>query len=61
MGADRQDDLHAEVVSECAKLGYHILCEKPMATKVEHCVQMVKDVQAQPGTIFGVGHGKHLP
>jgi len=47
------------VVEEFAKLGYHILCEKPMATTIEECVEMVKQVQAaDKGTIFGVGHGE---
>jgi hypothetical protein len=56
--ADEQDDLHAEVVKECSQLGYHILCEKPMATRVSDCVQMVQDIQAQSGLIFGMGHGE---
>jgi predicted dehydrogenase len=53
------DDLHAEVVSVFAQKGYHILCEKPMATSVADCVNMVKEVQAGGGgeLIFGVGHG----
>ncbi|KAK8866108.1 hypothetical protein IAR55_001259 [Kwoniella newhampshirensis] len=51
------DDLHAELVSAFAKQGYHILCEKPMATKVEDCVKMVREVQAEEaGGVFGIGH-----
>ncbi|BEI92123.1 uncharacterized protein CcaverHIS019_0409430 [Cutaneotrichosporon cavernicola] len=48
------DQLHAEVVHVFAKLGYHILCEKPMATEIADCVAMVRDIT--PSTIFGVGH-----
>lgn len=51
------DQLHAPVVRAFSKLGYHILVEKPMATEVSDCVDMVKDVNAAPGDIiFGVGH-----
>ncbi|GFZ45521.1 hypothetical protein JCM24511_03247 [Saitozyma sp. JCM 24511] len=50
------DDLHAELVTAFSKQGYHILCEKPMATSVDDCVKMVKEVEAAPGTIFGIGH-----
>ncbi|ORY34263.1 putative NAD-binding Rossmann fold oxidoreductase [Naematelia encephala] len=50
------DDLHAALVTEFTKQGYHILCEKPMATSIEDCVQMVQDVSAHPDQIFGIGH-----
>jgi hypothetical protein len=53
-----QDDLHAELVTAFSKQGYHILCEKPMATSVDDCVKMVKEVEAAPDTIFGIGHGE---
>ncbi|ADV25526.1 streptomycin biosynthesis protein StrI [Cryptococcus gattii E566] len=50
------DDLHAELVSAFAPLGYHILCEKPMATSVQDCVKMVKEVELSGAGIFGIGH-----
>lgn len=51
------DQLHAELVEVFSKLGYHILCEKPMATSIPDCVKMVKDVEEAPEPIiFGVGH-----
>jgi predicted dehydrogenase len=31
-----------------------------MATTVEDCVKMVKDVKAATGIIFGIGHGNSL-
>jgi predicted dehydrogenase len=56
------DQLHAPVVSAFAKLGYHILVEKPMATSIPDCINMVREVQAGKPTdgsaslVFGVGH-----
>lgn len=52
------DQLHAEVVHKFAALGYHILVEKPMATQITDCVNMVHDVTGAGGKqlIFGVGH-----
>lgn len=50
------DDLHAELVSAFAPRGYHILCEKPMATSVQDCVKMVKEVELSGAGIFGIGH-----
>ncbi|KAG8736529.1 hypothetical protein FRC10_009215 [Ceratobasidium sp. 414] len=50
-----QDHMHAEVVVPFAERGYHILCEKPMATTPEECVQMA-DVVEKAGIVFGMGH-----
>lgn len=52
------DDMHAPLVKQFAKQGYHILCEKPMATSIADCVEMVKDVEENPDKIFGIGHGR---
>jgi predicted dehydrogenase len=52
-----QDHMHCEVVSAFAAQGYHILCEKPMATNLEDCLKMEKAVK-NAGIIYGVGHGK---
>ncbi|KAJ3002777.1 hypothetical protein NUW54_g5661 [Trametes sanguinea] len=35
-----QDRMHMEVALAFAAQGYHILCEKPMATTVEACIKM---------------------
>lgn len=51
-----QDSMHAEVVLAFAEQGYHMLCEKPMATTAEDCVRMAAAVK-KAGIIFGVGHG----
>lgn len=54
-----QDEMHAELVEAFAGQGYHILCEKPMATKVEDCIRMERAVK-KAGIIFGMGHGGSL-
>lgn len=55
------DKLHAPMVSVFSKLGYHILCEKPMATSISDCINMVREIEAgrtDAGSplVFGVGH-----
>ncbi|KAH7887870.1 hypothetical protein F5I97DRAFT_1806497 [Phlebopus sp. FC_14] len=49
------DKLHMEVVSAFAAQGYHILCEKPMATNLSECLEMEKVVK-DAGIVFGLGH-----
>lgn len=51
-----QDKAHMEVVLPFASRGYHILCEKPMATSPEECIRMA-DAVKKAGVIFGCGHG----
>jgi predicted dehydrogenase len=48
--------MHADVVKAFAAQGYDILCEKPMATSIEHCLQIEAAVK-KAGIIFGLGHG----
>ncbi|KAG9006132.1 hypothetical protein FRB94_000957 [Tulasnella sp. JGI-2019a] len=50
-----QDQMHAEVVLECVKQGFDILCEKPMATTPEECIRMADAVE-RSRCIFGMGH-----
>ncbi|KAG2158803.1 uncharacterized protein EDB93DRAFT_1237632 [Suillus bovinus] len=50
-----QDYMHCEVVSAFAAQGYHILCEKPMATNLQDCLEMEKAVK-NAGIIYGCGH-----
>lgn len=50
-----QDHMHCEVVTAFAAQGYHILCEKPMATSLQDCLEMEKAVK-NAGIIYGVGH-----
>lgn len=50
-----QDRMHLEVTMAFAKQGYHILCEKPMATSIEECIKMEQAIK-DAGVIFGMGH-----
>lgn len=52
-----QDNMHTEVVTAFAKQGYHILCEKPMATSIQDCVTMASEIK-KANIIFGMGHGE---
>lgn len=54
-----QDAMHMEVVLAFAELGYPILCEKPMATSVQDCLNM-HDAVKRSGIIFGMGHGLYI-
>lgn len=50
------DRMHLEVVLAFAEQGYHILCEKPMATSLDDCFKMEAAIK-NAGIIFGMGHG----
>ncbi|KAH8827260.1 hypothetical protein DL96DRAFT_1529208 [Flagelloscypha sp. PMI_526] len=50
-----QDHMHCEVTLAFVELGYHILCEKPMATTMEDCIKM-KDAVEKANIVFGLGH-----
>ena len=54
-----QDHMHMEVVLAFAEQGYHILCEKPMATSIDDCIKIEEAVK-KAGIIFGMGHGNIL-
>ncbi|KAI9203113.1 streptomycin biosynthesis protein StrI [Polychytrium aggregatum] len=49
------DRMHYEATILFAQKGYHILCEKPLATDPNECAKMVKAVQ-DAGVILAVGH-----
>lgn len=50
-----QDSMHRDPVLQAAKLGYHIMVEKPLAPTEQDCRQIVAAVQ-EAGVIFAVGH-----
>ncbi|KAJ3840870.1 hypothetical protein F5878DRAFT_611827 [Lentinula raphanica] len=50
-----QDHMHVEVALAFAEQGYHILCEKPMATTMEDCLRIEEAIH-KAGIIFGMGH-----
>ena len=51
--------MHMQVVLAFAEQGYHILCEKPMATSIDDCIKIEEAVK-KAGIIFGMGHGEIL-
>lgn len=55
------DETHAEIVTSLAPLGLHILCEKPLATTLDDCLDIYKALLPRegsitPSAIFAVGH-----
>lgn len=56
------DELHKEVIVGLKPLGLHIMCEKPLATKLADCVEIYKAMlpdypqKKQPEKIFSIGH-----
>ncbi|TKX26463.1 oxidoreductase-like protein 9 [Elsinoe australis] len=54
------DEQHVEVVTALAPFGFHIMCEKPLATTLGDCLSMYSALLPPPGqapsTIFGIGH-----
>ncbi|KAI9102421.1 streptomycin biosynthesis protein StrI [Phlyctochytrium arcticum] len=49
------DPLHVDCVIEFAKVGYHIMCEKPMAITPRDCARMTKAI-LDANVIFAVCH-----
>ncbi len=47
-------DLHRDIVVEAAKLGKHVLCEKPMAMNAAECREML-DATARAGVALQIG------
>jgi len=50
-----QDRQHREAAVACARKGYHLLLEKPMAPTAEECREIVAEV-LRSGIIFAVAH-----
>ncbi|KAF7352913.1 GFO-IDH-MocA domain-containing protein [Mycena venus] len=42
-------------LADTVRRGYHILCEKPMATSLEDIIE-IEEAVSRAGTIFGMGH-----
>ncbi|KAL2128181.1 hypothetical protein VTI74DRAFT_9543 [Chaetomium olivicolor] len=57
-----QDEMHREVVVSLTKLGgLHIMCEKPLATTLQDCLEMYRALRANKTaegqqTVFSIGH-----
>ncbi|WPH01954.1 Hypothetical protein R9X50_00480800 [Acrodontium crateriforme] len=50
------DELHIHVVKALAPFGMHIMCEKPLATNLNDCVEMQHTLQLYPQRVFAIGH-----
>nr|POF03865.1 glucose--fructose oxidoreductase [Quercus suber] len=51
-----KDEMHAQVVVEIAKLGLHIMCEKPLATTLSDCLRIQRTLKLYPDRVFAIGH-----
>lgn len=51
------DEMHREVVVALSELGgLHIMCEKPLATNLDDCIDMYASLRKSEGTVFSIGH-----
>ena len=50
-----QDSMHRDPALQAAKMGYHIMVEKPLAPTEQDCREIVSAVQ-DAGVVFAVGH-----
>jgi len=50
---------HAQITIEALKAGKHVLCEKPMATSLEDCEEMVQAAK-QSGKFLMIGQNQRL-
>jgi predicted dehydrogenase len=51
------DHQHAEVVTAFGGFsGIHIMVEKPLANRLNDCLQIQKSIEAGPQSIFAIGH-----
>jgi hypothetical protein len=55
------DEMHVHVIKALAPLGLHIMCEKPLATSLDDCIDILGTMRREwkvlgRKTVFGVGH-----
>ncbi len=53
--------LHAKHTIECLEAGYHVLCEKPMATTTKDCLEMIQAAEINNKKIFVVKQNRFNP
>ncbi|KAI2635051.1 NAD(P)-binding protein [Xylaria nigripes] len=52
-----RDELHHDVIMDLAPLGLHIMCEKPLATTLEDCINIYRTLAPlQTTNVFSIGH-----
>jgi len=55
------DEMHIQVIKALAPLGLHIMCEKPLATSMQDCIDIMGSLKSAwkllgKKSIFGIGH-----
>ena len=54
------DHTHVEIITSLAPLGINLMCEKPLATTLQDCVQIYRSLSPPAGegtnTVFSIGH-----
>ena len=57
------DEAHAEVVLGLQDLNLHIMCEKPLATRLDDCLRIYRSLKPSetepPSKVFSIGHVLH--
>ena len=53
--------LHAQHSIKALKAGYHVLCEKPMATNVYDCGEMIKTAESVNKRLFAIKQNRFNP
>lgn len=52
-----RDELHEEIVVALAPLGLHIMCEKPLSTSLQSCINMYNAMKPyESSSVFALGH-----
>ncbi|KAI1819412.1 NAD(P)-binding protein [Xylaria intraflava] len=52
-----RDELHHDAIMDLAPLGLHIMCEKPLATTLEDCINIYRTLSPLTTTkVFSIGH-----
>lgn len=53
--------LHAQHSIKALKAGFHVLCEKPLATNVNDCGEMIKTAEAANRRLFAIKQNRFNP